>query len=154
MRSNTIRLFPRDPDGAVLHESGDADSPVGEDRLRGGRSGLDPQFTALARTRTAAASGAIASPMNGNRRSNQCAYPTDTALARQVRVLTRTMQRRAWRWAIQPGGFSRRRSVTRRVLIIGYEARSPETRTMVKSYPILISDVAAARRHVAGAAHP
>src|SRR5712691_3307861 len=63
-------------------------------------------------------------------------YPTDSSLLQDgIRALTRTMQR-----ASAALGYprvhvrNRLRSVTRRVLIIGYEARSPKTRdAMVKS---------------------
>ena len=64
-------------------------------------------------------------------------YPTDsTLLGDGVRVLTRTLQRASAALGDPSGRIRNRlRSVTRRVLIIGYEARSPKTRdAMVKSY--------------------
>src|SRR5213076_2248294 len=64
-------------------------------------------------------------------------YPTDSTLLRDgVRVLTRTMQRASTALGDPAGRIRNRlRSVTRRVLIIGYEARSPKTRdAMIKSY--------------------
>src|SRR5437899_842912 len=69
-------------------------------------------------------------------------YPTDSTLLRDgVRVLTRTMQRAATALGDPAGRVRNRlRSVTRRVLIIGYEARSPKTRdAMVKSYRPLMA---------------
>src|SRR5207237_1425109 len=57
-------------------------------------------------------------------------YPTDSTLLQDgVRVLTRTMHRASAALGDPPAGIRNRlRSVTRRVLIIGYEARSPKTR--------------------------
>ncbi len=57
-------------------------------------------------------------------------YPTDSTLLQDgVRVLTRTMQRASTALGDQPGRIRNRlRSVTRRVLTIGYQARSPKTR--------------------------
>jgi IS5 family transposase len=79
-------------------------------------------------------------------------YPTDSTLLRDgVRVLTRTMQR-ASRALGDPAGRirNRLRSVTRRVLIIGYEARSPKTRdAMVKSYRRLMVTTRAVLRDAA-----
>src|SRR3977135_438254 len=76
-------------------------------------------------------------------------YPTDsTLLGDGVRVLTRTLQRASAAlgdpaWRIR----NRLRSVTRRVLIIGYEARSPKTReAMVKSYRTLMATTRAVLR--------
>jgi IS5 family transposase len=69
-------------------------------------------------------------------------YPTDSTLLRDgVRVLTRTMQRASRALGDRASHIRNRlRSVTRRVLIIGYEARSPKTRdTMVKSYRALMA---------------
>jgi transposase, IS5 family len=69
-------------------------------------------------------------------------YPTDSTLLRDgVRVLTRTMQRARTAMGDPSGRIRNRlRSVTRRVLIIGYEARSPKTRdAMVKSYRTLMA---------------
>jgi transposase, IS5 family len=79
-------------------------------------------------------------------------YPTDSTLLRDgVRVLTRTMQR-ASRALGDPAGRirNRLRSVTRRVLIIGYEARSPKTRdAMVRSYRRLMATTRAVLRDTA-----
>ena len=79
-------------------------------------------------------------------------YPTDSTLLRDgVRVLTRAMHRAS---AVL-GDPSRRvrnrlRSVTRRVLMIGYEARSPKTRAaMVKSYRTLMASTRAVLRDTA-----
>jgi IS5 family transposase len=57
-------------------------------------------------------------------------YPTDSSLLRDgMRVLTRTMQRASAALGDAPGRVRNRlRSVGRRVLIIGRQARSPETR--------------------------
>jgi Transposase domain (DUF772)/Transposase DDE domain len=79
-------------------------------------------------------------------------YPTDSTLLQDgVRVLTRTIQ-----WAStalgDPRGRirNRLRSVTRRVLIIGYEARSPKTRdALVKSYRKLMTTTRAVLRDTA-----
>ncbi len=79
-------------------------------------------------------------------------YPTDSTLLRDgMRVLTRTMQRASVALG-DPGGRvrNRLRSVTRRVLIIGYEARSPKTKdAMVKSYRILMATTRAVLRDTA-----
>ena len=76
-------------------------------------------------------------------------YPTDSTLLRDgVRVLTRTMQRASTALGDPAGRIRNRlRSVTRRVLIIGYEARSPKTRdAMVKSYRTLMATTRAVVR--------
>ena len=76
-------------------------------------------------------------------------YPTDSTLLRDgVRVLTRTMQRASPALGDPAGRIRNRlRSVTRRVLIIGYEARSPKTRdAMVKSYRTLMATTRAVLR--------
>jgi len=76
-------------------------------------------------------------------------YPTDSTLLRDgVRVLTRTMQRASAALGDPRGRVrDRLRSVTRRVLIIGYEARSPKTRdAMVKSYRTLMATTRAVLR--------
>jgi hypothetical protein len=64
-------------------------------------------------------------------------YPTDSTLLQDgMRVLTRTMQRASRALGDRSGRIRNRlRSVTRRVLLIRYEARSPKTRAaLVKSY--------------------
>src|SRR5260370_28639404 len=69
-------------------------------------------------------------------------YPTDSTLLRDgVRVLTRTMERASAALGDRSGRIRNRlRSVTRRVLIIGYQARSPKTRdAMIKSYRQLMA---------------
>jgi len=79
-------------------------------------------------------------------------YPTDsTLLADGVRVLTRTMQRASAALGDPSGHIRNRlRSVTRRVLTIGYQARSPKTRpAMVKSYRQLMATTRAVLRDVA-----
>jgi IS5 family transposase len=79
-------------------------------------------------------------------------YPTDSTLLRDgVRVLTRTMQRASTALGDPAGRIRHRlRSVTRRVLIIGYEARSPKTRAaMIKSYRTLIASTRAVLRDAA-----
>ena len=76
-------------------------------------------------------------------------YPTDSTLLRDgMRVLTRTMQRASAVLGDPSGRIRNRlRSVTRRVLIIGYEARSPKTRdAMVKSYRRLMATTRAVLR--------
>src|SRR5260370_1270419 len=79
-------------------------------------------------------------------------YPTDSTLLQDgVRVLTRTMQRASTALG-DPGGRirNRLRSVTRRVLISGYEARSPKTRAaMVKGYRKLMATTRAVLRDTA-----
>ena len=79
-------------------------------------------------------------------------YPTDSTLLRDgVRVLTRTLQRASTALGDPTGRIRNRlRSVTRRVLIIGYEARSPKTReAMVKSYRQLMATTRAVLRDTA-----
>src|SRR2546425_2645394 len=79
-------------------------------------------------------------------------YPTDSTLLRDgVRVLTRTMQRASTALGDPAGRIRNRlRSMTRRVLIIGYEARSPKTRdAMVKSYRTLMATTRAVLRDAA-----
>jgi IS5 family transposase len=79
-------------------------------------------------------------------------YPTDSTLLRDgVRVLTRTMQRASTALGDPAGRIRHRlRSVTRRVLIIGYQARSPKTRNaMVKSYRKLMATTRAVLRDTA-----
>ena len=79
-------------------------------------------------------------------------YPTDSTLLQDgVRVLTRTLQRASTALGDQVGQIRNRlRSVTRRVLIIGYEARSPKTRgAMVKSYRKLMATTRAVLRDTA-----
>jgi transposase, IS5 family len=79
-------------------------------------------------------------------------YPTDSTLLQDgVRVLTRTLQRASTALGDRAGRIRNRlRSVTRRVLIIGYEARSPKTRdAMVKSYRTLIATTRAVLRDTA-----
>jgi IS5 family transposase len=79
-------------------------------------------------------------------------YPTDSTLLQDgVRVLTRTMQRASAALGDLRGRVrDRLRSVTRRVLIIGYEARSPKTRdAMVTSYRKLMATTRAVLRDTA-----
>ena len=79
-------------------------------------------------------------------------YPTDSTLLQDsVRVLTRTMQRASTALGDSHGRVrSRLRSVMRRVLIIGYEARSPKTRTaLVRSYRKLMATTRAVVRDAA-----
>jgi IS5 family transposase len=76
-------------------------------------------------------------------------YPTDSTLLQDgVRVLTRTLQRASTALGDRSGRIRNRlRSVTRRVLIIGYEARSPQTRAaLVKSYRTLMATTRAVLR--------
>jgi IS5 family transposase len=76
-------------------------------------------------------------------------YPTDSTLLRDgVRVLTRTLQRARATLGDRSGQIRNRlRSVTRRVLIIGYQARSPKTRdAMVTSYRKLMATTRAVLR--------
>src|SRR4030088_3141031 len=76
-------------------------------------------------------------------------YPTDSTLLQDgMRVLTRTMQRASTAMGDRSGRIRNRlRSVTRRVLIIGYEARSPKTRdALVKSYRTLMATTRAVLR--------
>ena len=79
-------------------------------------------------------------------------YPTDSTLLQDgVRVLTRTMQRASTALGDPTGQIRNRlRSVMRRVLIIGYEARSPKTRTaLVRSYRTLMATTRAVVRDAA-----
>ena len=79
-------------------------------------------------------------------------YPTDSTLLRDgMRVLTRTLQRASTALGDPRGRIRNRlRSVTRRVLIIGYEARSPKTRdALVKSYRTLLATTRAVLRDAA-----
>jgi IS5 family transposase len=79
-------------------------------------------------------------------------YPTDSTLMGDgVRVLTRTLQRASAALGDPSGRIRNRlRSVARRVLIIGYEARSPKTRdAMVKSYRTLMATTRAVLRDTA-----
>ena len=79
-------------------------------------------------------------------------YPTDSTLLQDgVRVLTRTMQRASAALGDPRGRVRNRlRSVTRRVLIIGYEARSPKSRdAMVQSYRKLMATTRAVLRDTA-----
>jgi len=76
-------------------------------------------------------------------------YPTDSTLLQDgVRVVTRTMQRASTALGDQPGRIRNRlRSVTRRVLTIGYQARSPKTRdALVQSYRKLMATTRAVLR--------
>ena len=76
-------------------------------------------------------------------------YPTDSTLLRDgVRVLTRTMERARAALGDRSGRIRNRlRSVTRRVLMIGYQARSPKTRdAMVQSYRQLMATTRAVLR--------
>jgi len=79
-------------------------------------------------------------------------YPTDSTLLQDgVRVLTRTMQRASTAMGDAPGRVRNRlRSVMRRVLVIGYQARSPKTRgAMVESYRKLMATTRAVMRDAA-----
>jgi IS5 family transposase len=76
-------------------------------------------------------------------------YPTDSTLLQDsVRVLTRTMQRASAALGDAKGRVRNRlRSVMRRVLIIGYQARSPKTRAgLVASYRKLMATTRAVVR--------
>jgi IS5 family transposase len=76
-------------------------------------------------------------------------YPTDSSLLRDgVRVLTRTMQRASVAMGDRGARVrDRRRSVGRRVLIIGRQARSPETRdALIRSYRQLMATTRAVVR--------
>jgi IS5 family transposase len=76
-------------------------------------------------------------------------YPTDSTLLQDgVRVVTRTMQRASRALGDQPGRVRNRlRSVTRAVLTIGYQARSPKTRdALVQSYRTLMATTRAVLR--------
>jgi IS5 family transposase len=79
-------------------------------------------------------------------------HPTDSTLLQDgVRVLTRTMQRASAALGDEPGRIRNRlRSVTRRVLRIGYQAQSPKTRTaLVQSYRTLMATARAVQRDAA-----
>ena len=79
-------------------------------------------------------------------------YPTDSSLLRDgVRVLTRTLQRASTALGDAHGRVRNRlRSVGRRVLIIGRQARSPETRDgLVRSYRQLMATTRAVVRDAA-----
>lgn len=79
-------------------------------------------------------------------------YPTDSSLLQDgVKVLTRTMHRASAALGDRRGRIrDRRRSVGRRVLIIGRQARSPETRAaLVRSYRRLMATTRAAVRDAA-----
>jgi len=76
-------------------------------------------------------------------------YPTDSSLLQDgVRVLIRTMQRASAALDDAPGRVRNRlRSIGRRVLIIGRQARSPETRdALVGSYRRLMATTRAVMR--------
>ena len=76
-------------------------------------------------------------------------YPTDSSLLQDgVRVLTRTMQRASAALGDARGRVRNRlRSVGRRVLVIGRQARSPETRdALVRSYRQLMATTRAVMR--------
>lgn len=76
-------------------------------------------------------------------------YPTDSSLLQDgVRVLTRTMQRASRALGDRRGRIrDRRRSVWRRVFLIGRQARSPETRdALVRSYRQLMATTRAVGR--------
>ena len=76
-------------------------------------------------------------------------YPTDSTLMQDsVRVLTRTMQRASAALGDPTGRIrNRMRSVMRRVLVIGYAARSPKTRpALVQSYRKLMATTRAVVR--------
>jgi len=76
-------------------------------------------------------------------------YPTDSTLLQDgVRVLTRTLERASTALGDQPGRVRNRlRSVTRGVLRIGYQARSPKTRdAMVQTYRKLMATTRAVLR--------
>jgi transposase, IS5 family len=79
-------------------------------------------------------------------------YPTDSTLLQDgVRVLTRTLRRASAALGDRKGRVRNRlRSVLRRVLIIGYQARSPKTRAaMVDSYRKLMATTRAVMREAA-----
>jgi len=79
-------------------------------------------------------------------------YPTDSTLLQDgMRVLTRTMQRASTALGDQPGRVrNRQRSVTRRVLTVAYQARSPKTRAaLVQSYRKLMTTARAVQREAA-----
>ena len=79
-------------------------------------------------------------------------YPADSTLLQDsVRVLTRTMQRASAAMGDPTGRIrNRMRSVMRRVLVIGYAARSPQTRpALVQSYRKLMATTRAVVRDAA-----
>jgi IS5 family transposase len=79
-------------------------------------------------------------------------YPTDSSLLQDgVRVLTRAMQRASAALGDRPGRVrDRRRSIGRRTLIIGRQARSPDTReALVQSYRQLMGTTRAVVRDAA-----
>src|SRR5712664_2394433 len=81
-----------------------------------------------------------------------CSIRRDSTLLQDsMRVLTRTMQRASTALGDPAGRIRNRlRSVMRRVLIIGYEARSPKTRdALVKSYRKLMATTRAVLRDTA-----
>ncbi len=83
-------------------------------------------------------------------------YPTDSSLLQDsMRVLTRTMLRASAALGDQPGCVrDRHRSVGRRVLIIGRQARSPETRdALVRSYRQLMATTRAVVRDATTMVH-
>ena len=83
-------------------------------------------------------------------------YPTDSTLLQDgVRVLTRTLQRASAALGDRKGRIRNRlRSVMRRVLIIGYAARSPKTRpALVQSYRQLMATTRAVVRDAATMVH-
>ena len=78
-------------------------------------------------------------------------YPTDSTLLQDgVRVLTRTMQRASTALGDPRGRVRNRlRSVTRAVLTVAYQARSPKTRTaLVQTYRKLMTTTRAVVRDV------
>ena len=83
-------------------------------------------------------------------------YPTDSTLLQDgVRVLTRAMQRASAALGDRRGRVRNRlRSVGRRVLVIGRQARSPETRdALVRSYRKLMSTTRAVVRDATTMVH-
>lgn len=79
-------------------------------------------------------------------------YPTDSSLLQDgVRVLTRAMQRASAALGDRRGHVrNRQRSVTRRALAIGRQARTPETReALVRSYRQLMATTRAVVRETA-----
>jgi transposase, IS5 family len=82
--------------------------------------------------------------------------PTDRSLVQDgVRVMTRTMQRASAALGDRRGRVrDRRRSVGRRVLVIGRQARSPETRAaLVRSYRRLMATTRAVARDAVTMVH-
>jgi IS5 family transposase len=83
-------------------------------------------------------------------------YPTDSSLLQDgVRVLTRTMQRASVALGDRrPRVRDRRRSASRRGLIIGRQARSPETRdALIRSYRQLMATTRAVVRDATTMGH-